>query len=101
MEILLDNYENTLVIKIKGMIDTNTSTKFEDVVINSVKDNVVNIDFDFSKVDYISSAGIRVLLRAIKLITLKKGRITIINPNEIVLNVLDMTGISSLLVIKK
>ena len=55
--------------------------------------------FDFSKLDYISSAGLRVLLSAHKAMS-SKGGMKVKNVNEIVQEVLDVTGFSDILTIE-
>ena len=52
---------------------------------------------DFSKTDYISSAGLRVLLKAAKLLTEKKGSFALCNGNEQIEEVLEISGFLSML----
>lgn len=54
-----------------------------------------HIILDFSGVDYMASAGIRVLLSTKNKLSVNDGKLTILHPNDVVRNVLDMTGISA------
>lgn len=84
--------------ELEGRLDTTTAPELENAV-NSVTNDVNTITFDFLKIEYISSAGLRVLLATHKLM-LSKGGLTIINANDTVKGVLEMTGLDSVLNIK-
>ncbi len=79
-----------------GRIDTNTSPDLEDAL---VYDGVNEIVFDFTAVEYISSAGLRVLMTAQKAMMASGGKMVVASPNAMVRNVLDMTGMSSIFTI--
>ena len=52
--------------------------------------------FDFSELEYISSAGLRVLMMAQKAMMASGGEMEIASPNDMVRSVFDMTGMSSI-----
>ena len=62
-------------------------------------DNASDLTLDFGKLDYISSADLRVLLSAQKAMA-KKGGMRIVNVNEIVGEVFEVTGFSDILTIE-
>ena len=62
-------------------------------------DNASDLTLDFGKLDYISSAGLRVLLSAQKAMA-KKGGMRVVNVNEIVGEVFEVTGFSDILTIE-
>ncbi len=89
--------DGKLILAPAGRIDTNTSPELEDAL---VYDGVNEIVFDFSAVEYISSAGLRVLMTAQKAMMAAGGKMTVKSPNTMVRNVLDMTGMSSIFTIE-
>lgn len=75
---------------IEGRIDTTTAPEFEKEIIEkaSAYDSVV---LDFAKTEYISSAGLRVLLSLYKIMT-KKGGLKIVNVSDMIMEVFEVTG---------
>lgn len=89
--------DGILEITAEGRLDTGTAPQMENELKGSL-DNAEKVVFDFANLDYISSAGLRVLLSANKtMISRGKEPITIINANEIVKEVFDVTGFSDIL----
>ncbi|MBQ8953270.1 MAG: STAS domain-containing protein [Clostridia bacterium] len=87
-----------LEIALEGRLDTTTAPELEKELKDSV-DAVSELTLDFAKLDYISSAGLRVLLSAHKVMTKKSG-MKVTNVNEIVKEVFDVTGFSDILTIE-
>lgn len=83
-----------LVLKVEGRIDTTNAKEFEDVVTTSL-DGVKSLIVDFAGLDYISSAGLRVLLIAIKQMK-RQGSMKVIHANEMVQEIFEVTGFSDL-----
>jgi len=88
----------TLVIALEGRLDTTTAPELENELKTSM-DSANELIFDFEKLDYISSAGLRVLLSAHKAMS-KKGGMKVRNVNEIVGEVFDVTGFADILTIE-
>lgn len=86
--------KDTLTIYLEGRLDTATSPDLE----NEVKmiSGIVHLVFDFKKLEYISSAGLRVILSAYKLMT-KHGDMLIVNANDSIKNIFEITGFSNVL----
>ena len=90
--------EKKLVIKLEGRLDTTTAPQLEAELKNSL-DGVTELVFDLGALEYISSAGLRVLLSAYK--TMRgKGSMKITNANELVQEVFEVTGFSAFLPIE-
>ncbi len=89
---------SALEIAVEGRLDTMTAPELEAELKNSL-DNVDSLVLDFSKLDYISSAGLRVLLSAHK-VMMGKGGMKIKGVNEIVQEVFDVTGFADILTIE-
>ena len=87
-----------LEIALAGRLDTMTAPELE-AELNQSLGSVNELIFDFSKLDYISSAGLRVLLSAHKTMS-GKGGMKITHVNEIVQEVFDVTGFSDILTIE-
>ena len=85
-------------ISLEGKLDTNSAHDFNDKVM-PILDTVKKLVLDFENLEYISSAGLRVLLVVIKKMN-EAGSMKVINVNESVMDILDMTGISDDLVIE-
>ncbi|MBR1560611.1 MAG: STAS domain-containing protein [Clostridia bacterium] len=84
-----------LNIALEGRLDTTTAPELE----KALKDNMDaanELTMDFEKLDYISSAGLRVLLSAHKTM-MKKGGMKVVNANEMVKEVFDVTGFADIL----
>ena len=86
-----------VTLKVEGRLDTVSAPDLEKEIKSLTVANELTIDFE--KLDYISSAGLRVLLSTHKEFT-NKGGMTIINVNETVREVFEITGFSDILNIK-
>ena len=89
---------NALEIALEGRLDTMTAPELEAELSRSLS-GAEALVLDFSKLDYISSAGLRVLLSAHKAMS-TKGGMKVINVNEIVREVFDVTGFADILTIE-
>ena len=88
----------TLELSLEGRLDTTTAPELEQVLKQEL-DNAQALTMDFAALDYISSAGLRVLLSAHKTMS-KKGGMKVTNANEMVLEVFDVTGFADILTIE-
>lgn len=98
MTIQKEQKGNALTLALEGRLDTVTSPELEKELKASL-DGADTLTLDFAKLDYISSAGLRVLLSAHKQMS-AKGGMKVVNVNEIVKEVLDVTGFSDILTIE-
>lgn len=89
---------NQLNIAVEGRLDTTTSPELEAVLKDNLE-GVTELCFDLAKLDYISSSGLRVLLAAQKLMN-RLGSMKLINVNETVMDIFEVTGFSSILSIE-
>ncbi|MBQ8967441.1 STAS domain-containing protein [Ruminococcus sp.] len=87
-----------LTIALEGRLDTSTAPDLEKEI-KSCLDGVTDLTFDFSQLEYISSAGLRVLLAAQKMMN-KQGNMTITGSSEDILEIFEVTGFSDILTIK-
>lgn len=87
-----------LTLAIAGRLDTNSSPKLEAELRQSV-DGVTELFFDFSEAEYISSAGLRVLLAAQKVMN-RQGSMKLIGVSDEVMEVFEITGFADMLTIE-
>lgn len=84
-----------LTVALKGRLDTVTAPELQSALDQNAA--ATELVFDFSALDYISSAGLRVLLSANKKCMAAGGSLTITGANAVVKDVFDMTGFSDIL----
>ena len=89
---------NTLNIAVLGRLDTTTAPQLEAELKHSIG-GVTELNFDFTGLEYLSSAGLRVLLAAQKVMN-KQGKMTIRGVNETIMEVFEITGFSEILTIE-
>lgn len=87
-----------LSLEVEGRLDTVTAPELEAVLKSSV-DGITELVFDFAALQYVSSAGLRVLLSAQKIMN-KQGTMVIRNVGETVMEVFEVTGFSDILTIE-
>lgn len=90
--------EKKLIISVSGRLDTDSAPEFEEVI-NTSLDGITNLTLDFSELEYISSAGLRVILAAQKIMN-KQGRMAICNCEKF-REIFEITGFIDFLTIKK
>ena len=95
MTITKNASDGTLYITLEGRLDTNTAPQLEAELKVSLS-GVTELDLDFSGLEYISSAGLRVLLAAQKAMS-KQGKMTIRHVNETIMEVFEITGFVDIL----
>lgn len=98
MNISIEKNNDSTVIKISGRLDTTTAPDLEKAI-NDEGEALTNLVIDFNGVNYISSAGLRVLLTAQKKMNVQ-GSMELINVCEDVMDILEMTGFADILEIK-
>lgn len=98
MNIIKNQNGTALNIAVEGRLDTTTAPELEATLKDSL-DGVTELVMDLGKLDYISSAGLRVLLSAQKVMN-KQGKMTIRNVSETVMEIFDVTGFADILTIE-
>ena len=89
---------NALTLALEGRLDTMTAPQLE-AELKSAIDGVTELTLDFSGLDYISSAGLRVLLAAQKVMN-RQGVMRVLHVNETVMEVFEVTGFTDILTIE-
>jgi len=90
--------DNIITLALEGRLDTTTAPEL-DKEIDVVVEETADLVFDFKDLEYISSAGLRVLLKAQKAMS-AKGTMKLVNVNDSIMEVFDITGFVDILVIE-
>lgn len=88
-----------LTLNLQGRLDTTTAPQLEAELKSSVA-GVSDLVLDFAELEYISSAGLRVLLSAQKVMS-RQGTMVVRNVNEDIMDVFELTGFSDILTIER
>ena len=97
MAITLEKQDAISVFKLNGRLDSNTSQGFEERIFNAITDGSKQMVIDFKDIDYISSAGLRVILKATKALNREKGKIMLCSMQDYVKEVFEIAGFDAFL----
>jgi anti-anti-sigma factor len=89
--------ETVTIVRCEGNLDTNTSMDAQEHVNKLIEDGALKLLIDFAKVDFVSSAGLRVLLATAKRLGGSGGSLRICGLNEAVNEVFEISGFSTIL----
>lgn len=98
MTITKTQENDKLTIKLEGRLDTTTAPQLESEIKTSL-DSVKELVFDITDLAYISSAGLRVLLTAQKIMN-KQGKMAVTGASEAVMEIFEVTGFVDILTIE-
>lgn len=98
MEIRKQLEGKELQLAVSGRLDTTTAAEFEKAVKETLED-VETLIIDFTDLEYISSAGLRVLLSAQKVMS-RQGGMKLKGVGDVVMDILEITGFSNILTIE-
>ena len=90
---------SALTLRLEGRLDTITAPELE-AVLKEELEGVEDLTFDFTALDYLSSAGLRVLLSAQKTMN-KQGSMKVTGVSEIIMEIFEVTGFTDLLTIEQ
>lgn len=97
MDIIEEKQGGINIFKLNGRLDSNTSQGFEKKLFQAISDGSKTMVVDFKELDYISSAGLRVILKATKAIKREDGRIMLCSMQDYVKEVFEIAGFDSFL----
>ena len=97
MDIKMESVEAALLVTVSGRLDTTTAPQLEQDL-NASLDDVTELVLDFTELEYLSSAGLRVLMGAQKRMN-QQGSMVVRNVNQVIMEVFDITGFSGILTI--
>ena len=97
MEITQKEENGIVSIAIKGRLDADSSTEAEKVVKDAIGEEANRLLFNLGELEYLSSAGLRVLLSAAKEMRRRNGKIVLCALNEFVEEIFEVSGFQSLI----
>ncbi|HEY2805680.1 MAG TPA: STAS domain-containing protein [Gemmatimonadales bacterium] len=99
MNITTRTDRNVTIVALAGNLDSNTSPQAQLALDAMLAGGVTRVAIDFTALDYISSAGLRVLLGTAKKLSAKGGALHVFGLNETVREVFDISGFSTILAV--
>jgi len=96
MDINKTSEEGKLTLAVVGRLETVTAPQLESEIAG-LAENILDLTLDFSALEYVSSAGLRVILMAQKKMAGRQGKMTLAHVNAAVKKVFDITGFSTIL----
>lgn len=95
MSYKLERQGSHLTVCVAGKLDAKTSPVLRDAMASELE-GVSEVTFDLAELEYVSSAGLRVLLAAYKLMMKRDGTMRVVNAGENVMSILDTSGFADL-----
>jgi anti-anti-sigma factor len=92
MGLLVAKKDEVVIVIPDDQLDTNTSPEAEKMLVAQLDAGETRIVIDFSKTDYMTSAGLRVILKTASLLQEKGGGFALCNANEQIVEVLEISG---------
>ncbi|MFH1292842.1 MAG: STAS domain-containing protein [Pseudomonadota bacterium] len=97
MEIIEKMQNDISIFKLSGRLDSNTSPGFEEKIIDAIGSGSNKMIIDFEDLDYISSAGLRVLNKATKHLKPTEGKLVLCSMQDYIREVFEIAGFDSFL----
>jgi anti-sigma B factor antagonist len=97
MEIFEENNNAIRIFRLNGRLDSNTSQGFEKKVFDAISTGTNKMVIDFKEIDYISSAGLRVILKATKALARDNGKLLLCDMQDYVKEVFEIAGFDAIL----
>jgi anti-sigma B factor antagonist len=95
VKIIETKQDNISIFKLNGRLDSNTSPEFENKIFEAIQSGSRSMIIDFKALDYISSAGLRVILKAAKELKRSGGRILLCSMESYIKEVFEVAGFDS------
>lgn len=97
MKIAQQNKDGIICLKIDGRLDADSAPEAETAVKDIIQAGSLRLLFDLSEMDYISSAGLRVILMAVKALRAKQGQVVLCGLTPYVKEIFDVSNFSSII----
>ena len=101
LEVNTNEVNDVVLLKLVGSLDTNTAPDAETEINKWLENGALKMIINLEKTDYVSSAGLRIFLATAKKITARGGVVKLCNTNDVVQEILDISGFSTILDVKK
>lgn len=100
LKITLKEINDIIIIGLNGTLDTNTSPEAEVEINKSLDNGVSKMVINLEDTRYVSSAGLRIFLATAKKMMAKSGKVILCHPNDIVKDILHVSGFNTIIVVK-
>ena len=97
MEIIESKQNEVNIFKLQGRLDSNTSPELEKKLVGAMESGARNVVLDFENLDYISSAGLRIILKTTKDLKRTEGNLILCAMQDYVKEVFEIAGFDSFL----
>ncbi len=97
MEIHQTKQGDIIIFQVTGRLDSNSSADFEEAVFGVIRTGTKKVIIDFGELDYISSAGLRIILKATKDLKRKEGHMVLCAMQDYVKEVFEISGFDTFL----
>ena len=97
MQIIEEKQNEIFIFKLEGHIDSNTSPTFEEKIDEAIDSGANQLIMDFEKLEYLSSAGLRVILKATRALKRTEGKLVLCSMADYVKEVFEISGFDSFL----
>lgn len=94
-EVSVSTVHQVAVVEARGRIDSTTAASFGEALMNTIEGGIVRLVLDLQGVDYMSSAGLREIVAALKKTRKQQGDIRLAEAAPRVLEVLEMAGLDT------
>lgn len=101
LEVNTNEVNDVVIVKLVGNLDTNTAPDAETEINKWLETGALKMIINLEKTNYVSSAGLRIFLATAKKITASGGVVKLCNTNDVVQEILDISGFSTILDVKK
>ncbi len=89
--------DNVFIVSVEGRLDTNTSPELEEELKDELNQDINSLIFNFENLQYISSAGLRLLISTQKKLKANNKTMKITNVNDVVMEIFEMSGFNKIL----
>lgn len=96
LDMSVQSFKRVDLITVSGRVDSSTAPELEETLEDRMNEGRYNLVLDFSDVNYLSSAGLRALVSALRTCKKKGGDVRIASPSERVSEVMSLAGLDSL-----
>ncbi len=96
MEVAEEKKGNINIFKISGRLDSKTSRNFEEVIVKASKRGINKMIFDFKELEYISSAGLNVILKTTRRLKQENGNLVVCSLQDYIKEIFEIAGFDTL-----
>ena len=101
LEVNANEVNDVVIVKLLGNLDTNTAPDAEAEINKWLENGALKMVINLEQTNYVSSAGLRIFLATAKKITASGGVLKLCGANDVVQEILDISGFSTILDVKK